>query len=185
MLWERGVDRGATAREALVFAAQGYATDDSTANRAVQFLLGLGLDVNARAEDYTPLQRAALGGKLLVAQTLLDRGASINATCDCKAGEQAYTPLMLATIYEHKDVANLLLAKGADVNQQNAYDGRTALMFAAYRDESTVRALLERGARVRDRDRDGKTALAIAEEELKAGRARPGLVRALKEAAAK
>jgi ankyrin repeat protein len=177
---------GKAGPEALAAAAQGHEIDDEKANRTVRFLLDLGVDVNARDSDgYAPLQKAALGDKLLVAQTLLDSGADINATCDCKKAHQAHTPLMIATIYEHKDLFKLLLAKGADVNKRNADDGRTALMFATYRDEATVRALLERGARIDDRDNDDKTALDIAEGEFKIGRIRPGLIRALKEAGAK
>lgn len=185
MLWEKGIDRDKVGREALVSVAQGYRINDEEANRTVRFLLSLGVDVNARDDGYTALQRAARGGKSLVAKTLLDAGADINATCDCKESDRAYTPLMLATIYEYHDLFQLLLAKGADVNKRNDYDGRTVLMFAAYRDEATIRAVLGRSPRLNDRDNDGETALAIAQESLKEGHSSRGVVRALREAGAK
>jgi ankyrin repeat protein len=64
-----------------------------------------------------------------------------------------------------------LLDKGADVNAKSGDQGRTPLIVAVlggYTD--IVRALLERGADINEKDNSGKTALELAEERLQGER---------------
>lgn len=104
----------------------------------MKYLMESGFDVNA-ANNWkkTPLMTAAQTNQQASVQTLLDAGADINraTTCWYEAG-----------------------AGGLD-NAEGAVAGRTALMYAAAGgDESTIRLLLSRGAKVDQRDAAGRTA---------------------------
>ncbi|MEE8312989.1 MAG: ankyrin repeat domain-containing protein, partial [Myxococcota bacterium] len=87
-----------------------------------------------------------------------DRGASP----DARSGK-GNTPLMLAASRSHLDVVRVLLASEADVNLRNDRRG-TALIFAVEsRSPEIVRALLAAGAKKRYRDREGQSAISLAE----------------------
>ncbi|MDP2930260.1 MAG: ankyrin repeat domain-containing protein [bacterium] len=81
--------------------------------------------VNDNSEEVgTPLHKAAMNGHLAEAESLIARGAAINAKND-----QGYTPLHLAAAFVQKDMVELLIAKGADVNAKGK-DGWTPLAWA-------------------------------------------------------
>src|SRR5437016_3695619 len=94
----------------------------------------------------TPLILAALKGDTAAVQALLAQGAAVN-TKDQNG--------MTALIWAAPEVVPLLLKSGADVHaRDNA--GRTALTYAALQvSASALRALLDRGAEVDPKDRDG------------------------------
>jgi ankyrin repeat protein len=70
------------------------------------------------------------------------------------------TPLMIAAGTGTLDAMQILLTAGADVNAGDP-SGVTPLMYGA-RDIAKVRLLIEKGARVNDKSRQGQNALLIA-----------------------
>jgi hypothetical protein len=88
---------------------------------------------------------AAYSGNLRSVQTLIERGADVNAK-----GSGGYTPLMLtaaAADGPSKSMVELLLTRGADPNLADD-EGYTALDWALLQGESDVTALLrQRGAK--------------------------------------
>ncbi|MBI3415627.1 MAG: ankyrin repeat domain-containing protein [Verrucomicrobia bacterium] len=69
--------------------------------------------VNAPDRGFTPLQRAANNGHLVVAEFLLANKADINGSTGNRVGA---TPLHFAAWSGHKSMVELLIAHGADVN---------------------------------------------------------------------
>ena len=125
---------------------------------AVEALLAQGTDVNAQ-NGWTALMAAACAGRTDTAQTLLDRGARVNAK-----GGMGRTALMWAAWKGHTDTAQTLLAQGADVNAKNDR-GWTALISAAQQGHAdTAETLLAAGADVNAKDKYGWTALKGAEK---------------------
>ena len=134
VLRDRGADVHKVGSGALRSAAgsgSGRVTDEQLSD-TVRFLLDLGADVNASdKEGWTPLLLAAERGHPSVARILLDRGANVNAKCDCSGWlDGGWTALMIAIIQRHDEVVRLLLDKGAEVNAKNGNTGETALMVA-------------------------------------------------------
>ena len=132
---------------------------------------------NAKLDEYdvqnylTALHYASKSGHVQVVRLLLDAGASADLL-----SATYYSPLMLACTSVHVDVVRLLLAANATVDLQTHLNN-TALFFAAYPSEGrpqgaraqaaqvdVVHLLLEAGADVHHRDKDGKTILHRLEE---------------------
>ena len=101
---------------------------------AIERHLASGADVNGRGGKYrsTPLQRAALAGRVEVVELLIRRGADVNAL-----GEDHSTPLHAAALFGHETVVHVLVQNGADVNVA-ANRGETPLGVATL-DEGTTR----------------------------------------------
>ncbi len=129
---------------------------------AVNAFLAAGMNPNVKDESRgeTALIAAATRGDMLIAKTLIDGGADINA----KATNGA-NALIRALEHKHEDISALLLTKpNLDLNTQRA-DGTTALMiYAAREKEPQVAQLLERGANVNLQDAEGDTALHRASQ---------------------
>lgn len=91
-------------------------------------------------------------------QLLISNGANVNETDE--GAEQ--TPLMRAVQVQDSALVQILLAHGAVVNAQDDF-GKTALMFAAEKDNTEiVRMLLRKGADVEIPDAKSITAKDIA-----------------------
>lgn len=108
--------------------------------RVVDVLLHApGLEIDApNAVGETPLMMAALKGHLDVARQLLERGARLE--------KEGWTPLHYAATGPSTALVVLLLDRGARVDVRSP-NGTTPLMMAArYGQESSVDALLSRGA---------------------------------------
>ncbi|MEO8256536.1 MAG: ankyrin repeat domain-containing protein [Acidobacteriota bacterium] len=158
----------------------------------VQALLDAGADVNSRTRDVppsrrwlyslgdvswvdftgqTPFLRAALSGDTAAMRLLLQYGADPNLATAANT-----TPLMaaagvnwaVAQTYTESpqarlDAVTLCLELGADVNASNSM-GLTALIGAANRGSNDIiQLLVDRGARLDIKDREGRTPLRWAE----------------------
>lgn len=115
---------------------EGYKGD---ANAVKALLSGRKINVNARGrEGGTPLSDACYQGNYEIVQTLLAKGARVNAVDDF-----GNTPLMLA-VGDGEDslrIMRLLIDKGADLNKVNS-NGRTALAVANFNGFGRAASLL-------------------------------------------
>ncbi len=106
---------------------------------------------------WTPLHRAASGGRMDVMKLLLAGKAEVNAK-----NKWGRMPLHMAADNGHKDVAELLLANRADVNTKDD-DSWTALNYAAKKGHKDVAALLlANKAEVNTKDNSNWTPLDYA-----------------------
>jgi uncharacterized protein len=136
-----------------------------------RFLLGLGDLSWVDFTGQTPFLRAALSGDLVVMKLLLEKGADPNIPTS--AGT---TALMAAAginwvvaqtftedLATQLDAVKLCLEKGADVNAVNSM-GLTAVFGAANRGADDILAfLVQHGARLDVKDKQGRTPMVWAE----------------------
>lgn len=112
----------------------------------VKAVLDLGADPNGRDDDgWSPLLRAAYGEYPSALHLLLDRGADVNAKCNCPgSGYGGATALMIAARNGGLESVKALLAKGAETNERDE-NGSTALALAVQgsRNPSIVQLLKE------------------------------------------
>jgi len=127
-----------------------------------KLLIQSGADIHVKNRwGSTALQWAADSGNLLMVQTLIDRGADVNAGDDA-----GLTPLMVAANYEgeaYLKMVQRMIKAGAKVNAQDEL-GVTALMKGAMNHfkTDTVRLLLSSGAEIDSKTKEGYTALMLA-----------------------
>jgi len=101
------------------------------------------------------ISEAAQSGSTWQIGKFLARGAKVNARDDL-----GYTPLLRAVVRDKRPAVEFLIAKGADVSVSAS--GETALCWALMRkNEHMVELLLAHGARVDDKDHDGRTPLLM------------------------
>jgi ankyrin repeat protein len=123
--------------------------------QAVRALLDRGVDPNAVDHSsssawrgYSVLHRACKVGNVEVANSLIDRGADLNAG----SADDGMTPLMSALQLRKLDVARLLVERGADVNARGGRGYLTAVSMAwslpAEERRVFYRLLIEHGAHV-------------------------------------
>jgi len=139
----------------------------------MKLLIAHGADVNIRDHDgKTALMNVVGWGDADIVETLLDRGADVNARWN------GWTALMEAAGQGDPSVVKTLLDRGADVNARER-NVPTALICAAQRgDPNIVKLLLSRGADVHAAQW-GKTSLRKAKMNR-----HTAVVRLLKEAGA-
>jgi hypothetical protein len=144
---------------------------------AVKKLLKEGADVNAKnSYGYTALILASSNGRTEIVAMLLDAGANVNARTN--TNYWGSTALIRASENKHTEIVSMLLDNGADVNATDN-DGDTALMRVINCDEEDDRPwyqveydiieiveqlLNQDGIDVNVKNKNGKTALDIAEE---------------------
>jgi uncharacterized protein len=152
--------------------------------KQVETLLNKGVDVNTKDEfGWTPLIHAAGQGHLDVVRFLVERGAEINM----RNYRGTTTAVFLAALRNYIEVAKWLQAhgaertfevavrlgdvqevqrfikEGADPNDKSFFAEETALMIAAKQGNLyMVRLLIDKGARVNARGKDGWTGLIWA-----------------------
>jgi uncharacterized protein len=165
--------------------------DRAAALELINALLDRGANVNARTKEVPPLRRwlmpisdlswvdftgqtpflrASISADLTVMHLLLDKGADPNI-----ATLAGTTPLMAAAGVNYVDgqtyseskqfmqAVELCLERGADVNAANSM-GITALIGAVNRGSNDIIALLvEKGAKLDIKDKDGRTPMMWAE----------------------
>jgi ankyrin repeat protein len=187
LLVERGVDANARTKDGftpLHLAALSFcATDNIEEYRYIksyshfypfsfhviqvaEFLIKMGADVNARANDgSTPLEIALTKGKINMAALLVKYGARIDA-------QRCWTALLsgLSQRAGHRlsrdeertvtDFAKLLIKNGANVDVKLEYYNKTPLhIFASIGNSEMVEFLIKSGADVNARDFFGDTPL--------------------------
>ncbi len=119
---------------------------------AVKEFLAAGADANA--EDFNGNSLLFYASTTKVAELLISKGASINAT------NNGFTPLHWAADRGHEEVAALLIEKGLNVNAKDENRGRTPLHFSAHEGHIEVTDLLIRKeANLNAKTNDGFTPL--------------------------
>ena len=117
-------------------------------------------DVNAANDnDLTVLMyAAAFNSNPKVIETLIDKGANVNAK-----SKKGNTALFQASLNPNPKVIETLIDAGADVKAKNNY-GDTALMGALMSNKpfDTIKMLIDEGADVNDKNNEGTTALGLA-----------------------
>ena len=129
----------------------------------VELLMEHGADVNPSG-GRTPLMGAVSGQQVELIEWLLEEGADPNAV-----DMNGWTVLMGAAEGDDMDVEiiAMLIEAGAKVNARCA-EGKTALMCAAmWAPPAVVRQLLDLGADVRMKDKEGKRAIDFARENFR------------------
>ncbi|TIM13042.1 MAG: c-type cytochrome [Mesorhizobium sp.] len=124
---------------------------------AITAALDAGADVDESDGQATPLYLAVRGGHFAAAKLLMERGADVNAAPDPRLGPA----LMPALAKRRIDLIDLLLDGGAN---PNARRNREAVLHIAVRSGclDCVKALVEAGAEVNAKTKDGKTPLHMA-----------------------
>ena len=132
----------------------------STASaKIVETLLQAGANPDAELPSgETVLMTASFAGSVDAVQSLLARGADVNATETIKA----QTALMWAVSEGHREVVRALLDHGADVNAPSTGQFTPLLFAARGGDIELARMLLAAGADVSAQGADGSTPLLIA-----------------------
>lgn len=131
-------------------------------HETISLLVANGADVNAGIEknDITPLYAAMLGSEDII-ELLLDLGADPYALIPLAGGVSA-SPLTYASYSSQEAIVRLFVKRGVDVNFQTP-QGFTALHVMAILGKfDMVKLLLELGADVTLKDKDGLTAYDYA-----------------------
>jgi ankyrin repeat protein/L-ascorbate metabolism protein UlaG (beta-lactamase superfamily) len=121
-----------------------YARDPQRVTR----LIALGANpARADSSGRTPLHNAAERANLETARVLIEHGAAVDA-----ADHFGWTPLIAALVGGNADLVSLLLQRGADPNR--TIWGGTPIVFLSthHGNPAVVRAMLDAGARVNDRE---------------------------------
>lgn len=133
--------------------------DKAESESAVRRIVARSLESpNLRGKgERTLLHIACLRSCVLLAKTLLENGADVNAR-----NSMDFTPLQTAAIGAHAEIAGLLITHGADVNTKSK-GGSTPLLVATYPgNPEFAECLVSYGAKVNCRTKDGWTPLHSA-----------------------
>jgi ankyrin repeat protein len=146
---------------------------ESGSENVVRSLLAMGADVEERdGEGKTPLAHAVLGNREAIVKLLLEKGADFQVLTQLRSTINVKGRLHSAIESGNENVVRWLLELGADLEERMSFGNfnMTPLLFAAYKGKlAIVKLLLEKGADVNARDREGWTVLHFAADEGDAG----------------
>ncbi|KAJ3320367.1 Set3 complex subunit with deacetylase activity, meiotic-specific repressor of sporulation proteins, partial [Gonapodya sp. JEL0774] len=109
----------------------------------------------------TPMFRYSNSGDMFAVRALIDAGAQVDLHDNA-----GWTPLHEACLSGRTEVAELLLKRGADVTAAALESGDTPLHDAAENGHvGAVEVLLRHGADPHQRNKEGRTAVDVAEEQ--------------------
>jgi len=160
MLLDHGADPAAVTKAGWT-PLHGAAALGDTAKASMLLDRGMPIDATVQRLGATALHVATFVDDAPMVQLLLKRGANPNARIP---GFGNTTPVIEAGFAGLTNALKVLIAAGADVNAKDD-DGRTALMYAVWRDPGYADAaelLVKAGADVGARMPDGTTALTLA-----------------------
>lgn len=147
-------------RTALMIVINSFSDSLEKYNDIAKLLIQSGAEIDARDDDgFTALMHSAMQFPYHM-PLLIESGADVNARSN-----KSFTVLMYACVNSAKIAkpVEFLISKGADVNAKENSNGETALMFAtAAGNIEAVVTLIENGADVNARARNGATALSSA-----------------------
>lgn len=154
---------------------------DSDIPSEIKSLIERGANVNQKNEEGDfPTKIAFMCGKQNIVKYLLEKGADIN-----QQDRHGHTLLHLAALEDNEEMIFYLVEHGANINQKDNY-GQTPLHFSTYcscsRDEEIekpsdrkgkekkdkekmMKYLVEQGADVNGKDKNGLTPLKIARQK--------------------
>jgi len=127
----------------------------------VHLLIGKGVVVNENPWGYTALMFAARYANWPCVFSLLDNGADPNKA-DTVSGQ---SPLLWAAEFNNIEAVKVLLKQTKNINTIDSIKGMTPLMWAVYNEHDNpqiIQALLDKGALVNIKAKDGSTALSWA-----------------------
>ncbi|KAF8247189.1 hypothetical protein K440DRAFT_629762 [Wilcoxina mikolae CBS 423.85] len=135
-----------------------HAATKMQCSHAVEALLLVDAEIEARSQDKTPLMVSAEVGDVTTAQVLLVRKAHLEAK-----DESNRTALHLAAANGHNSMVKLLVNRGTEMEAKDN-NGNTALLVAAHNGHDTTVQLLVQtlGADKQVTEREGRTALHVA-----------------------
>ncbi|MEP6951866.1 MAG: ankyrin repeat domain-containing protein, partial [Ginsengibacter sp.] len=136
--------------------------------RAVQFgdtmtvhlLISRGVEINAHPWAFTPLMYATRSANWPCVFSLLNNGADPNIP-----DEINMPPVLWAAELNNIEVVKAMLKRTKDINTVDSLAGMTPLMWATYNEHDNpqiIQALLDKGARVNIKAKNGSTALSWA-----------------------
>jgi len=128
---------------------------------AANYYMTVSLDGADRYLDYTPLLEATWMQDLDLIKRLIDLGAQPDLPIKSRGNNNmdGETPLMWASGYGNRSIVTELLKKTKNINQTDT-KGETALSHAALNSQAEiVQLLLDAGADVSIRNKDGQTIL--------------------------
>lgn len=115
--------------------------------------------------DQTLLYHALFRGLAKTAKYLFSKGVALPIKSSISTTDQEHVLFHHVCYHGYLECAQLMMENGQDVNESYAPFQMTALMYACMSSVSSIALidrLLERGARVNDRDGQGKSALVFA-----------------------
>ena len=112
-------------------------------------------------DGFTPLGLASFFGHAETVNALLAAGAAVSLA---SRETMKLTPLASALAVQRNDIARTLIGHGADVNAKGENDVAPLHTAAARGNLESATLLLNHGADINATTKDGKTALAYAEE---------------------
>jgi ankyrin repeat protein len=137
----------------------------------VRILLEHGANPNVQSNNgLTPLFDAATHGRTQIAALLIKHGADIEQTGSGLTGDiqLSLTPLQIAVLQGHLELVELLASAGAKVRARESVAGMEPIHFAVVAvvrgtgSIETLKRLVELGADVNAKDKEGHTPLKLA-----------------------